>query len=100
MEQNTPVALKRLIWIGHAEGISYLLLLGIAMPLKYLWKMPEAVKIAGSLHGILFVLFVFALINAKMDLKLSGGKMVGGFTASVIPFGTFFLSRIMGSYQK
>lgn len=100
MEQNIPLALKRLIWVGHAEGISYLILLGIAMPLKYLWKMPEAVRITGSLHGVLFVLFVFALINAKMDLKLSAGKIALGFLASIIPFGTFFLSRIMGIAQK
>ena len=75
MEQQTPVALKRLIWIGHAEGVSYLLLLGIAMPLKYMWGMPQAVKITGTVHGVLFVLFVFALINAKMDAKLSMGKV-------------------------
>jgi len=100
MEQQVPVAFKRLIWIGHAEGISYLLLLGIAMPLKYMWGFPEAVKITGSLHGILFVLFVFALINAKMDVKLSTGKIVLGFLASIVPFGTFFLARIMGLSQK
>lgn len=100
MEQQVPVAIKRLLWIGHAEGISYLLLLGIAMPLKYMWGLPEAVKITGTLHGILFVLFVFALINAKMDVKLSTGKIILGFLASFVPFGTFFLGRIMGLSQK
>jgi len=100
MEQQTPVALKRLIWIGHAEGVSYLLLLGIAMPLKYMWGMPQAVKITGIVHGVLFVLFVFALINAKMDTRLPMGKVILGFLASIIPFGTFFLGRIMGIIQK
>lgn len=95
MDQNTSKAYKYLINIGHAEGISYLLLLGIAMPLKYMYAMPQAVRIVGSIHGILFVAFVLAILNARMDMKLSFGKSLLLFIASLVPFGTFFLARIV-----
>ena len=48
-------------WTALAEAVSYLVLLGIAMPLKYIWQMPMAVKITGSIHGGLFVLFCVTL---------------------------------------
>ena len=65
-------ALSRLRVIGNIEGISYLLLLGVAMPLKYLGNMPMAVKIAGSIHGFLFVSFIVALENRKMVCHKTG----------------------------
>lgn len=72
-----------------AEGISYLLLLFLAMPLKYLYGMPEAVRLVGSLHGGLFVVFIALLavvyIKGTMTLK----QCVVAFIASVLPFGAF-----------
>ena len=53
---------KKLKWLrkaGIAEGISFLVLLGIAMPLKYLFDQPMAVTIVGWAHGVLFVVFIF-----------------------------------------
>jgi len=84
---------KRLVWIGHAEGISYLVLLFVAMPLKYMMNIPQAVRITGSLHGVLFVLFVFALLNAYMDKHMSIKQGIWFFALSFIPFGTFFIER-------
>lgn len=88
---KTP--LSRLRVIGNIEGISYLLLLGVAMPLKYLAGMPEAVKIAGSIHGFLFVGFMVALANVWRTEKWSIKKVAVAFILSLVPFGTFYLDK-------
>jgi integral membrane protein len=87
---NTP--LSRLRQIGDIEGISYLVLLGVAMPLKYLAGQPKAVSIVGGLHGFLFVAFGIALIDVWRREKWSFGKVFLAFLSSLIPFGTFWLS--------
>ena len=87
---NTP--LSRLRQIGDIEGISYLLLLGVAMPLKYLAGQPKAVTIVGGIHGFLFVAFGVALIDVWRREKWSFGKVLVAFLSSLIPFGTFWLS--------
>ena len=84
-----------LINIGHAEGISYLVLLFIAMPLKYMMAMPEPVRIIGSLHGILFVAFIVAIIYGMIKIPLSIGAAIKIFVLSLIPFGSFFISKMM-----
>ncbi|USG63826.1 DUF3817 domain-containing protein [Brevibacillus ruminantium] len=86
---QTP--LGRLRFIGLIEGISYLVLLGIAMPLKYMADMPKAVTIAGSLHGVFFVLFMAALAHVFFANRWSFLRAVGAFIASLIPFGNFVL---------
>lgn len=86
--------IQRFLQVGHAEGISYLVLLGIAMPLKYFLNIPEAVRIVGSLHGILFVAFVFMIAWLVVQKKMSIMGAVKAFVLSLVPFGTFYLSRI------
>ena len=86
--------IKRFLQIGHYEGISYILLLGVAMPLKYLAGMPQAVKIMGSIHGILFVGFVFLIVWLLQQKKLNIKGAVMAFLMSLIPFGTFYLTRL------
>ena len=88
---KTP--LSRLRVIGNLEGISYLLLLGIAMPLKYLAGMPMAVKVTGSIHGFLFVSFMVALANVWKTEKWSFKKLTNAFILSFVPFGTFYLDK-------
>jgi integral membrane protein len=61
---NSP--LRRLRFIGIAEGLSYLALLLIAMPLKYFAGLPLAVQIVGSLHGGLFVLFLLSVAEVTI----------------------------------
>jgi integral membrane protein len=78
---------------GKVEGVSYLLLLGVAMPLKHLAGMPLAVKIAGWTHGVLFVVFVVVLVLAMVRAKLSFAHARTAFIASLLPFGPFVIDR-------
>jgi len=79
--------------ISLAEGISLLVLLFIAMPMKYFMGMPVAVKIIGSIHGGLFILYVIALAIIHFTQKWSILFSLGAFAASFIPFGTFVLDK-------
>lgn len=76
--------------IAFLEGISYLVLLGIAMPLKYFYNQPQAVKTVGMAHGVLFVLFVVLLLFVHIELKWKLSKTFWVFISSLIPFGTFY----------
>jgi integral membrane protein len=86
---RTPIG--RLRVIAFIEGISYLLLLGVAMPLKYFAGMPEAVKTAGWIHGALFMLYLFSVAEVTFRRSLSVTLAFGALVASLIPFGTFAL---------
>jgi integral membrane protein len=86
---KTPIG--RLRAIGMIEGISYLGLLGIAMPLKYLAGMPMVVKVVGWAHGVLFILFCFALLQAMLVARWSLLRAAGVFVAALLPFGTFVI---------
>ena len=79
--------------IAFAEGVSFLVLLGIAMPLKYLADMPMAVTVCGGLHGLLFVTFMILAYLVKEETKKSWGWMGKAFLASIIPFGTFYMDK-------
>lgn len=79
--------------IAIAEGISFLVLLLIAMPLKYFANLPEAVKIVGWAHGILFVAFLILAFEVKSTLNKNFGWLIKAFIASILPFGTFVLDR-------
>jgi len=79
--------------IAFAEGVSFLVLLLIAMPLKYFAAMPVAVTIAGGLHGILLVAFIVMLWETKKEYKKDWGWVVKSFIASIVPFGTFWMDH-------
>lgn len=87
-------SLGRFRLVSFAEGVSFLLLLGIAMPLKYIWNMPEAVQMAGYAHGFLFVTYCILLLMAMIDLKWKFKYAVLLFIASLLPFG-FLLAENM-----
>jgi integral membrane protein len=76
-----------------AEGISFLVLLFIAMPLKYFASLPMAVTIVGALHGVLFVAFIILAYLVKDKYGKSLGWMAKAFIASILPFGTFVADR-------
>lgn len=76
--------------VAFLEGMSYLILLGIAMPLKYIWGMPEFVRAVGMAHGALFVLFLALVAVVGSDEDWSPLKYAQAFLASIIPFGTFW----------
>lgn len=85
--------LGRLKLVAALEGWSFLILLLIAMPLKYMANMPEAVRVVGMAHGLLFVLYIIMVIQVKIELNWSYKKMLLAFLASIIPFGTFYANR-------
>ena len=78
--------------IGIWEGISYLLLLFVAMPLKYWLNQPDAVRMVGSAHGLLFVVFMVSLLYGWNTKAFSLTSAFKAFALSLIPFGTFFLT--------
>lgn len=86
-------ALRHLRLVALLEGSSFLVLLFVAMPLKYLAGLPLAVRIAGSVHGLLFMLFMAALYRAgrKRDWPLRRSLLA--FVSSIVPFGTFMFDR-------
>ncbi len=86
---KTPIG--RLRAIGIIEGFSYLILLGIAMPLKYFSGLPLAVKIVGSLHGALFILFCAALTHVILERRWPMMRASFVFISSLVPFGTFMI---------
>lgn len=86
---QTPIG--RLRVVAFVEGCSYLLLLFVAMPLKYFAGLPLAVRIVGSLHGALFVLFCMALLQAMLATRWSIPRAGVLFASSLVPFGTFFI---------
>ena len=79
--------------ISLAEGISLLTLLFIAMPLKYFMQVPEAVKVVGWIHGLLFILYVVVLTIVWITYRWTFLFVAGAFLASLIPFGTFVLDK-------
>jgi integral membrane protein len=86
---RTPVG--RLRAAGIIEGVSFLVLLGIAMPLKYFADLPEAVRIVGWVHGILFIGFFIALILARDAMQWSLGWTGLVLVAALLPFGPFVI---------
>lgn len=83
----------RLRLVAFVEGLSYLVLLGVAMPLKYWAGMPLAVRIVGSLHGFLFVALMLLVLEGWRGRGKPFAWAVRIGIASVVPLGTFFLDR-------
>ncbi|MCE7039777.1 DUF3817 domain-containing protein [Dyadobacter sp. CY312] len=83
-------SLGRLRIVAFLEGVSLLLLLGIAMPLKYMAGLPEAVRIVGMAHGVLFVLYVLLVVQVAIERSWSWKKAILSILASIVPFGTFY----------
>lgn len=92
---NAPLGKVRTIALF--EAVSFLLLLGVAMPLKYLAGMPLAVRVVGMAHGVLFIALGFLLAQALGDGRLSFKQAATIFVASLLPFVPFFVdARIKG----
>ncbi len=92
-KQSKQKNVQTLRIIGIIEGLSYILLLFICMPLKYIWQMPAPVKYNGWLHGVLFVGYGLFLIIVWMQQKWTFQKFIVGGIASLIPFGTFWFDK-------
>lgn len=76
--------------VAFLEGCSFLLLLLVAMPLKYVLGFPQAVSLVGMAHGLLFVAYLVALALAAMEARWDLSRCVLAFVASLLPGGTFW----------
>ena len=85
--------LRQLRLVALLEGTSFLVLLFIAMPLKYLAGLPFAVRIAGSVHGGLFLIFMAVLYRAGRARGWPLRRWLMAFVSSIVPFGTFVFDR-------
>lgn len=85
----------RLRVLGWAEGVSYLALLGVAMPFKYLLDMPLGVRWVGMAHGALWILYVGALMAMYLVRGWRVSLLLGGILASLLPFGPFVFDRYL-----
>jgi integral membrane protein len=92
--------IRQLRIVGLIEGVSFLVLLGIAMPLKYLAGMPRAVSVVGMVHGVLFILYALAAFHAWVTARWSLGRGAALVAASVLPFGTFVLDARLRREQN
>ena len=81
--------------IALAEGTSFLILLFIAMPMKYFMGMPLAVRVVGSIHGLLFLLYVARLAKLRSAYQWDNKFSIQAFIASILPFGTFLLDKYL-----
>ncbi|HWA35365.1 MAG TPA: DUF3817 domain-containing protein [Cyclobacteriaceae bacterium] len=85
---------------GITEGISFLVLLLIAMPLKYYAGFPLAVKLVGWAHGVLFIAYIAAVLMAIKAMKWNFWDLCLAIGASLLPFGTFFLDKGWRAQEK
>jgi len=86
-------SIGRLRLVGVLEGTSFLLLVGVAMPLKYLAGMPGAVSVLGMAHGVLFLAYVAAILQAHLEHGWPVRRSALLFVAALLPFGPFVADR-------
>lgn len=92
MEFFNPTV-KQFKWVAIFEGLSFLILLGIAMPLKYVYGMPETTRFVGMAHGLLFMLYVAMVFIIRKQLEWNNKVTFWALAASVLPFGPFVVDR-------
>ena len=94
ISDKQPIKMKNIFRIiSFLEGISYLLLLFVAVPIKYLKGDTSYVKMLGMPHGILFMLYIVLAIVMQKQLKWSMKTLGIVLIASIVPFGTFYVDR-------
>lgn len=84
---------KSFKWISILEGISFLVLLLIAMPLKYIWQAPQMVEVVGMLHGILFVLYILGALWLYRAMGWNPKTLLVICISSVLPLGPFYVEK-------
>ncbi len=93
-DQFFKTQLGRLRLISYLEGISLLLLVGVAVPLKYWAHEPFLVKTIGPIHGILFLWFIINTISVGVEQHWKFYHTTWKvLLACIIPFGTFYIDR-------
>ena len=79
--------------VAFLEGLSYILLLFIATPIKYITGNPEYVKLLGMPHGMLFIVYIILAFLIKSEMKWTGKTFLFVLIASILPFATFYVER-------
>ncbi|WP_103867033.1 MULTISPECIES: DUF3817 domain-containing protein [Aquimarina] len=79
--------------ISFLEGVSYLLILFVTMPLKYIFESPEPNQIIGMAHGFLFLLYIVLAIMVKFEKQWNAKTLIIVLLCSIIPFGTFWMDK-------
>lgn len=98
--QWIKTSIGRLRVIGFWEGVSFLVLLLIAMPLKYIAGNPEPVSIVGMAHGVLFLLYIWAAIQAALEHDWTWKRTLLVLVASLLPAGPSVIdARILKEYK-
>jgi integral membrane protein len=87
--------LKKFKLINKIEGISFLILLFVAMPAKYYFGYPMATKVVGMIHGVFVFAFIYQIIEAKKEAGLTGKEMGLYTILSLIPFGSFYTDKLL-----
>lgn len=80
-------------WIGRIEGVSFLFLLLVAMPMKYMFDDPLMVKYAGWVHGVFFMGYFGAAIYMFFEYKWKFSKLALAGVASLIPLGPWIFEK-------
>lgn len=84
---------KKFKTIAYLEGISFLVLLGIAMPMKYVYGNPLPVRLVGWIHGLLFIAYIILLNQISTEKKWPFKKKFLGVVAGITPFGPFIFAK-------
>jgi integral membrane protein len=79
--------------VAFLEGASLLVLLGVAMPLKYLAGIPGATSVVGMLHGLAFIAYAAVLLDAFASRQRPGRTVALGLLAGFLPAGSFVFVR-------
>lgn len=90
---NDHIQVKVFKWVSILEGLSFLMLLFIAMPLKYLFDLPQMVEVVGMAHGILFMSYLVGAIIVYNILDWKFKTLLLAIVCSVIPFGPFYIEK-------
>lgn len=93
MTQGKTTAIRTFKVISFLEGLSYILLLFVAVPVKYLMGDATMVKALGMPHGVLFVLYIIMALVIRSRMQWGGTTTLAVLVASLLPFGTFYINK-------
>lgn len=80
-------------WVSRSEGISFLMLLGVAMPLKYIWQWPMGVEVIGMAHGLLFIAYEVLAVRLKSIYGWTWSQWLIIAFCALLPFGPFYVEK-------
>jgi integral membrane protein len=86
---------RRLRWAGRVEGVTLVLLVGIAVPLKRIGGISDGVALMGPIHGAVFIVYLLALAEAVADGRWTAREIARTALVAIVPFGPFFNDRFI-----